>query len=108
MDTTKEISCPSCQAILPADAYFCSQCGVKLKNLFISTSISKQAIIYFISFFLAPFGLAYVFRYLKQSDSKARKIGIAALILTILGISLTILTAKVFMDSLYSFDTLNF
>ena len=109
MDIIKETSCPSCQAVLPADAYFCSQCGIKLKEFSISTSISKQAVIYFISFFLAPFGLVYVFRYLKQSDHKARKIGIAALILTILGISLTIWTAKAFMDSFYgSFDTLTF
>jgi len=109
MDITKEISCPSCKAVLPASAYFCLQCGTKLKESPASISISKQAVIYFISFFLAPLGLVYVFRYLKQSDNKARKIGIVALILTILGIFLTIWTARAFMDSFYgSLNTLTF
>ena len=101
MDTIKEILCPSCLAVLPSSAYFCSQCGTKLKESPVSISASKQVIIYFISFFLAPFGLVYVFRYLKQPDHKARKIGVIALMLTILGISLTIWASKEFMNSYY-------
>ena len=101
MDTIKEILCPSCLAVLPVNAYFCSQCGTKLKESPVSISASKQIIIYFISFFLAPFGLVYVFRYLKQSGHKARKIGIVALILTILAVALMIWTTKEFMSSYY-------
>lgn len=104
-----ETACPSCRAPISAVENFCPQCGIKLKEPSFSTSIGKQAFIYFISFFLAPFGLVYVFKYLKLSDSKARKIGIAALILTILGISLTIWTAKEFMSSYYNLlNTLTF
>ncbi|MEK7481977.1 MAG: zinc ribbon domain-containing protein [Patescibacteria group bacterium] len=109
MDEIKEILCPSCRAVLPASAYFCLQCGAKLKEPPISTSASKQALIYFISFFLAPFGIGYVFKYLKQSDHKARKIGIVALILTILAVALMIWTTKEFMSSYYnSLNTLTF
>lgn len=109
MDNAKEISCSSCRAILPASAYFCPQCGIKLKEPPLSTSIGKQALIYFISFFLAPFGLGYAFKYLKQSDPKARKIGIISLVLTILAISLIIWILKEFMSSYYnSLNTLTF
>ncbi|OHB21813.1 MAG: hypothetical protein A2939_01805 [Parcubacteria group bacterium RIFCSPLOWO2_01_FULL_48_18] len=85
------------------------QCGVKLKEPPIATSAKKQMVIYFISFLLAPFGLGYVVKYLKQSDPKARKIGITALILTILAIALMMWTSKIFLGSYYGpMNTLRF
>jgi len=109
MDVTSEIHCPSCHTAASASANFCSQCGKKFKAPPLSTSLTKQLLVYFVSFFLAPFGLIYAFGYLRQSHTKGRIIGLAAILLTILGITAVILTAKTFMDSLYgSFDALIF
>ena len=91
-----ETVCPKCRAPVAAAVNFCPQCGTKLKEPLVSTSIGRQVFIYFISFFLAPFGLGFAFKYLRQSDPRARKIGVVVIILTILAIALTILTANMF------------
>lgn len=108
MDTMPEIIvCPSCQAVTSATANFCSQCGKKLKNAPLSTSVAKQIVIYLVSFFLAPFGLGYAFIYLKQPDAKARTIGIISLVLTVSAIVAVISLATAFMKSYYgALDTL--
>ena len=102
MDTAPEIIiCPSCQAVADTTANFCSQCGKRLKSAPLSTSVGKQAIIYLVSFFLAPFGLGYAFMYLKQSDAKARMIGIVSLVLTVCAIIAVIMFSAAFMRSYY-------
>lgn len=80
-----ELICPRCSASLPADAIFCPHCGNKVKDP-LSTSLVKQVVIYFVSFFLAPFGLGYVFKYLKSGGKTERMIGYVALSLTIIAI----------------------
>jgi len=85
-----ETTCPSCHAPVSAADNFCPQCGAKLKEPPLPTSAGKQIFIYLISFFLAPFGLFYAFKYLKQSNPKARKVGIIVVILTILAIALMV------------------
>lgn len=108
MDTIPEIIvCPSCQAVASTTANFCAQCGKKLKDTPLSTSVGKQIVIYLVSFFLAPFGLGYAFTYLKQPNTKARTIGIISLVLTVLAIVAVISIATAFMKSMYgSLDTL--
>lgn len=98
-DITKEMLCPSCGAILPADAVFCLKCGAKLREVTVSTSVGKQTVIYLVSLFLAPFGLGYAFKYLKQSDPKAKEIGAVSLVLTILAIAFMIWIAKASVES---------
>lgn len=108
MDTMPEIMvCPSCQAVTSTTANFCSQCGKKLKNAPLSTSVAKQIVIYLVSFFLAPFGLGYAFIYLKQPDAKTRTIGIISLALTVCAIVAVIVFSTAFMKSYYgALDTL--
>ncbi len=55
-----------------------------------ATTISRQIIVYLISFFLAPFGLWFAWKYLRQNDSKSKKIGVAAVALTIISVAITI------------------
>ena len=86
MDMPSEIVRPVCHTAIPATAYFCSNCGKPLKDSPPSALLSKQITVYLVSVFLPPFGLFYVWKYLKQSDRKLRIIGIAALILTVLSI----------------------
>lgn len=45
--------------------------------------------IYFVSFFLPPLGICPAIKYLRQSDEKSKKIGLAALFLTIISIVIT-------------------
>ncbi|OHA46461.1 MAG: hypothetical protein A3A80_04230 [Candidatus Terrybacteria bacterium RIFCSPLOWO2_01_FULL_44_24] len=109
MDNTHGTICPSCHAAASALANFCSQCGKKLKERQLSTSVAKQIIIYLVSFFLAPLGLGYAFKYIKQRDPKTRMIGIVSLALTVIAIVLMIWLTKTFTNSLYgSFNTVGF
>ena len=98
METAIQNLCPKCNSAVPAEAYFCPNCGQALKAKPADTGIPKQILIYLVSFFLAPFGLGYVFTYLKQPDRKSKIIGWIALALTILAIGSTIFLAKGFLD----------
>lgn len=86
MNTLTQILCPTCRKTLPIDSFFCSYCGAKIREVKINTSISKQIIIYLVSFFLAPFGLGYAVKYIKQADPKAKNIGMVSIVLTILAV----------------------
>lgn len=97
--------CPKCKAEVSEDNYFCPNCGQVLKAKPSDTGIPKQILIYLVSFFLAPFGLGYVFTYIRQPDKKARTIGIVALILTILAIGSVISLAKGFLE--FQYGTIN-
>lgn len=102
METAFQIFCPKCKAEVSAEAYFCPNCGTALRSRQADTSVPKQILIYFVSFFLAPFGLGYAFSYLKQADRKSKMIGAVSLILTIASILAVIFLAKVFLQQEYS------
>lgn len=101
MEPNIQIFCPKCKSEIFEENYFCPNCGQVLRSKPADTGIPKQILIYLVSFFLAPFGLGYVFTYLKQPDKKTRRIGIAALVLTILAIVSTIFLAKGFLEFEY-------
>jgi uncharacterized OB-fold protein len=82
--------CPSCQHPLTDADYFCPNCGKKIKNKPVSTSLGKQIVVYLVSFFLPPFGLPWAFRYLRQEDEKSKAIGYVVIGLTILSIVISI------------------
>lgn len=65
-----------------------------------SASLSRQIAVYFVSLFLPPFGLWHAWKYLKEKDSRSKRIGIAALILTIISILITIWFTERFMNSI--------
>ncbi len=91
--------CPACHASVPAGDLFCPNCGKPLKAAPLGTTIWKQIGIYSVSLFLPPFGLWYVWKYLRSGDKKAREIGIVALVLTILSIAVTIWTSVALVNS---------
>ncbi len=93
MDTPSTVICPACRAVVPVDSFFCPNCGKPLREKPLQTTIWKQIGVYFVSLFLPPFGLWYVWKYLRSGDSKAREIGIVALVLTVISIAVTIWTA---------------
>jgi len=84
-----QTTCPDCKANLSESDYFCPNCGKKIKEKPLSTTLLKQLSIYFISFFLPPLGIWPGIKYLRQPDEKSKKIGLAAILLTIISIIIT-------------------
>lgn len=66
----------------------------------LNTTGAKQIVIYLVSFFLPPFGLGWGFKYLKSNNGKAKKIGMVAILLTIISLTLAFWISKTFMDNL--------
>ena len=93
------IKCPECGHEMSDEAAFCPYCGKPNENRHLSTSFASQAKVYLISLFLPPFGLWYVWQYLRQKDKKSKKIGGVSLVLTIISIFVTILTLNRFINS---------
>jgi hypothetical protein len=60
-------------------------------------------IVYRISFFVAPFGLWYAWKYLKQGDNKSEKIGFVAIALTIISVAITVWTIAGLFNSVSQF-----
>ena len=93
------IKCKECGHEISDEALACPNCGKPQRDKPPSLLLSKQIVIYSVSLFLPPFGLWYVWKYLKQKDNKSKKIGIAALILTIISIIVMKWFVKGFMNS---------
>lgn len=88
MDTPTQI-CPKCNLPVSPVVYFCPNCGTQLKQKLVQISGMKQLGLYLLSFFLAPLGLYFAIKYLKQSDPQTRIVGWIIIVLTFLSISLT-------------------
>lgn len=105
MENQQEIICPSCKFSIPASAVFCPNCGKQLKENPAGKTLAKKIVVYLVSLFLPPFGLWYVFKYLKQGDYESRKIAIAALILTAISTLFEIWLTGALINSIFkSFD----
>ncbi len=102
MEPSTGMQCPQCGMAVSEKDIFCSHCGFELKQHEIDTSVAKQALIYLVSFFLAPFGLGYAMKYLKQSNGKAKIIGVVSLVLTALAIGVMIIVTQQFLAQSYS------
>lgn len=103
--------CSSCQTVSSEKFYFCPNCGKKLKEKPLSTSLAKQILIYSISFFLPPFGLSFGIKYLRQKSSREKAIGLASIMLTIISIAISLAIFATFMNSLsklYNLDLENY
>lgn len=87
---TADQKCPFCFAVINLTDIFCPHCSKKLKEKPLSSSIWKQIGIYLLSFFLPPLGFWPAFKYLHQTDSKLKKIGYIAVILTVISIVVTL------------------
>jgi hypothetical protein len=90
--------CPSCQYPVLATYFFCPNCGKKLKERPLSTSLWKQVGVYVMSILLPPFGLIPAIRYLSQPDTKSKMVGVVALLLTAVATFVTVYYTIVFVD----------
>lgn len=92
-------TCPKCQSYNDETDFFCRVCGYKLKEEPLSISFFKQLSIYLISFFLPPLGLIPAIKYLRQGESKLKRIGIIAVIITLVSVIIQIFLLQSFMET---------
>jgi len=84
-----QTTCAYCKGNISSSDYFCPHCGKKLKEKPLSTTFGRQLLVYLLSVFLPPLGIWPAIKYLRQQDKKSKKIGLAALFLTIASIVIT-------------------
>ena len=94
------IKCKECGHEISDEALACPNCGKPQRDRPPSISLSTQITVYAVSLFLPPFGLWYVWKYLRQKDGKLKRIGIAALILTVISVVFTIWFTERLMNSI--------
>ncbi|MFA6519025.1 MAG: hypothetical protein WCV93_05265 [Candidatus Shapirobacteria bacterium] len=80
------ISCPTCHQPVEQTDFFCSTCGKNLHPVPPSTSLSSQIVLYLKTLLLPPFGFIWSYRYLRQSDSKSKLIGLFTIVITVIEI----------------------
>lgn len=92
--------CPFChfQILDPEHFYFCPNCGKLLKEP--PLTLVKQLGIYALSIFLPPLGLWPGIKYLFSADPTNKKVGIIAIILTVVATIVTVWLAMGFINSL--------
>lgn len=94
-------SCPFCGVQIEAEDYFCPNCGKKVREKPLSTSIGRQLVVYTVSLLLPPFGLVWVPRYWRISRA-GKKIAYVIILLTIISLVISVWVA---VDFVHSFDT---
>lgn len=73
--------CPTCHQPIQSTDYFCGNCGKKLQDPPPSTTPFSQFKLYAGSIFLPPWGIIASLKYLKQPNSKSKRIGMVAITL---------------------------
>lgn len=79
--------CPSCHTPISSEVHFCPNCGYHFAE---QVSVGRQVWIYFVSLFLPPLGLIWVFKYIRSQNTQLKRIALIAIILTILSSLVTI------------------
>ena len=102
------LTCKFCSFPISENFYFCPNCGKKLKEPPLSTSIGKQIGVYALSIFLPPLGLWPGIKYLLQKERSAKAIGLVAIILTIISTILTIYLTIGFLSNPLGQDSASF
>jgi hypothetical protein len=110
MSDPSALICSTCKTPALTSANFCSNCGKPLRKKPPSTTLSMQLIVYLVSFFLAPVGLLYAWKYLKQNDRESKIVGMVAIALTAIAVVIFFWTLKamisIFNQTLRSLDGL--
>ena len=91
--------CPSCGAVVPSAYTFCPNCGKPLGGKSLSTSLRSKIWIYGLSVLLPPLGMWPGIKYFKSEDLEAKKMGMIAIILTVLSTIITLWLTFAFVQS---------
>jgi hypothetical protein len=87
-----EAICPQCHLPVLPSYYFCPNCGKKLEDAPLSTSIWAQIWLYVYSLILMPITCYLIYtrwqgvKYFKSKDPKAHQMGVIAIVLLIISI----------------------
>jgi uncharacterized membrane protein YqaE (UPF0057 family) len=84
----EQTTCKFCGQTVLSNYYFCPYCGKKLIEPPITAL--KEIGVYLLSVFLPPLGLWPGIKYLSQKNEKAKRVGLIAIILTIISTIVTI------------------
>jgi hypothetical protein len=94
----EQTTCKFCGQTVYTNYYFCPYCGKKLIEPPI-TAI-KEIGVYLLSVFLPPLGLWPGIKYLLQKNSRAKRVGTIAIVLTILSTVVTLWLSVVAFNGL--------
>ena len=89
--------CPVCHLQVQDNYYFCPNCGKNLKEP--PLTLTKEIGIYALSLFLPPLGLWPGIKYFSSANPKLKKVGIIAIVLTIISSFITIWLTIVTMNT---------
>lgn len=84
------VPCIYCGKLIPKDAPLCPFCGKNLSEKFGKISNSKAFSVLLFSFIFPPFGLIPGVKYILSDDERSTAVGIMAIILTFLSLTLFI------------------
>jgi uncharacterized membrane protein YqaE (UPF0057 family) len=84
----EQTNCKFCGQAVFTNYYFCPYCGKKIVEPPITAL--KEISVYLLSVFLPPLGLWPGIKYLSQKNEKAKRVGLIAIILTIISTIVTI------------------
>lgn len=75
--------CPFCHVAARQTDYFCANCGKNLHPVPLGTMVMDQVKLYLGSVFLAPMGIIWGIRYLREKEDKSKIVGLVAMLLSI-------------------------
>lgn len=96
-----ETHCPVCNTLLAPQFKFCPQCGIKLETV-TAMPMGKQIQVYLVSLLFPPLGLIPGFKYLFYKNASAKRVGIIAIVLTIIATGITFWYAGILMNQINS------
>lgn len=93
----EENVCSVCHEPIKSEYFFCPNCGHNLREKPVQVTLIAQIGIYALAILLPPLGLWPGIKYLSKTGKQAKKVGIIAIVLTLLSSVLTIwLTFQLF------------
>jgi len=76
-------TCPFCKQDIASADIFCPKCGKRLSESASPMTMGQKIRIYLASFFLAPLGLIWFFKYIRNPDKEKRSVALISLYITI-------------------------
>jgi hypothetical protein len=94
------ITCPQCHTVVQPADFFCPTCGKKLKDKPLSTTPLTEIMYYIGSVVLAPLGIWWGIKYLKQPGGACKRIGTVSIILTVLSLVISSILITLYLHSM--------
>lgn len=94
--------CPSCHIVVKLTDYFCSNCGKNLHPVPLGITLIDQVKLYLGSVFLAPMGIFWGMRYLREKEDKPKIVGVVAMLLSVITLIVAIQYSVSFANTINS------